>query len=377
MTLATTRLRYPETQLALGADGYVPLNSAEFNDGCCPDPLCVPVCSTACSFVDLLPSGPMWDRQKEAAKSQLEECGGEPGEEACPTMAGFAIYAARVMHDMVDNILWPTIRESSPATAVATLDDWLDRYGWQDCYRSTCRSEYDAMFSPYENQGACGSYYCPTDFSIEFECALKHAILQALVRMQRGVIKNLDGINWVIAPLGATLAPRRPWPADVQRFLNNPCPEDELNPCFCDEVALHLSPSGDTLPGCPTAACGSAAEPVSARQRYRCGTEDPVQLYPGIIAAECIVRAMLTRKCPNIITHTEPTASALCTVIIDPDTNRVLVEPGTELVYTECEAPPEPIGGATHIVLMDSDDGFVLADETLTEIYADELPQEE
>lgn len=302
MTLATERLRHPTGPLRLGVDGYRHYSPSVEEDGCCPDPLCAPICSTICSFVDLLPEGPMWDRQKEEAKASAPECGGAEVDD-CPTMAKFAVYGARVLRDQIDNILWPTIRESNPATAVTTLDDWLDRYGWQDCYRSFCRDGYLAMFSPYEREGDCGSEYCPPEFSDEFECAMKHGILVSLTRAQRGGIKNLDWLNWVIAPLGASIQPRRPWPDNVARHLQaEPCEEDdEGTPCFCDVVELELCNVGDTLPGCPVEACGEEPSPAAAVQPYACEGEPTKNVYPAVFAAECIIRSLLRRKCPNII----------------------------------------------------------------------------
>lgn len=303
MTLETARLHYPREVLTLGVDGYTPHNKAILNDGCCPDPLCIPFCSTACSFVDLLPTGPMWDFQKREALRCLEGCGEDCGDDDCPSMAKYAIYGARVLHRLVQTTLWPAIRESNPATAVTTLDDWLDRYGWQDCYRTCCRSEYLAMFSPYETESVCGgTRYCPTNFSEEFECALKYAILQALVRLQRGVIKNLDGINWVIAPLGAVVSPRQPWPQDVADYLGGDCEvEDGGPPCFCGEAQFEICNSVDTLPGCPIEACLTSPTTVPALQSYQCEDEPAVFLYPGVVAAECIVRSMLNNKAPTVL----------------------------------------------------------------------------
>ena len=307
MTEATARIRYPTGTLALGSDGFAPVSRAVAVDGCCPeDPLCAPFCGLACSFVDLLPSGPMWDRQKAEAKAGIEECGGVPGSD-CTTMASFAVYGARVLQDSLQSILWPSIRESRPETAVTTLDDWLMRYGWQDCYRTYCRDPYLARFSPYETPRLpCGSEFCPPEFPPEFECALKHAILMALVRASRGVVKNLDGVNWVIEPLGAMVSPRRPWPDIVSDYLAGSCPEEtEGPPCFCSEAELEICNISDTLPGCPSAVCGEKPVPVAAVQTYQCAAEPPVQLYPGVIAAECIVRSLLARRCPNIIHRCE------------------------------------------------------------------------
>lgn len=300
MTLSTAKIRFPRSSLTLGADGFVPRNPSSGNRECCPDPLCTPFCDMACAFVDILPTGPMWDFQKAAAKASIVECNAVP-EASCPTMANYAVYGAQVAQEAIQTILWPALRESDPTTAVTTLDDWLLRYGWQDCYRSYCRSEYMGTLSPYDRRGECGMSYCPTSFDYEFECALKVAILKSLSRLRRGVIKNLAGINWVIQPLGAVLRPRKPYPLEVRRFLNGQCAEDGLEPCFCDVIEYEICNTTETLPGCPVEACDDLPSDVSAVQGYECGDQPLVDLYPGVIAAECIVRSMLQKKCPNII----------------------------------------------------------------------------
>lgn len=302
--MSTAAFQFPGQALTNGADGFLPTGLVSA-DNCCPDPLCIPLCDTLCAFVDLLPSGPMWDFQKQAAKRAVGEAANcePPYGNVCATMASYAIYAGTVLNDMVQTILWPTIRESNPLTAVDTQDDWLDRFGWVDCYKQNCRAIDLAELTPYEYRGNCGPIYCPTEFGDAFDCALKFAILSALVRLQRGFLKNLDGLNWVIEPLGAQVSPVVPYPQEYLDYVSGQCTQDEP-PCFCDEVQLQICPTSDTLPGCPSldSNCGGVNPPVAAAQQYTCG--DPpvtVTLYPGVIAAECLVRSILTRKCPNII----------------------------------------------------------------------------
>jgi hypothetical protein len=301
MSIDTARLLYPSDALKLGADGYIPAMTTTAGDGCCPDPLCLDVCSSICSFIDLLPSGPMWDAQKDVARRS--ECDGDAGPD-CPSMAQYAAYVAKVMHDHITTILWPAIREASPHTAVTTLDDWLDRYGWEDCFRTNCRTPYTALFSPYETPVACGTEYFPTQFSDAFECALKHGILQSLVRLSRGIVNNLDGINWVIEPLGAVLRPVSPWPDPVLAYLRGQCTSTEA-PCWCDLVQLELCSNSATISGCPPLECGGFAVPIAALQNYTNGSGAVVQLYPAVIAAECIVRSIMPKNCPNIIFRCE------------------------------------------------------------------------
>jgi len=308
--MTTDAILYPGP-LLLGVDGNRPSHNLS-SDECCPDPLCVPFCSTACSFIDILPTGPMWDRQKIEATARLQEGGDyDPcaipvciAVEDCPSMVSYAVYGARVLHDMISNILWPSIREVNPATAVTTLDDWLDRMGWEDCYRQHCRSLFISELSPYVFEDGCGPAYCEQNFPLDFECALKYNILQALTRASRGVIKNLDGLNWIIAPLGAVVRPLTPYPDYVQNYLDGNCEEeDEGPPCYCEETTLEICNVGMTLAACPSPneQCGKTTRTVAAVQRYTCGPEIDVMLFPAVIAAECIVRSILNKKCPNII----------------------------------------------------------------------------
>lgn len=289
--------------LKLGADGFVPAqaDTSELSDGCCTDPLCTPSCDVSCAYVDLLPTGPLWDRQKALVTELLTDATDCDAvlEADCPSMALYAAYVGRTLHSALTEILWPRLREGDPRTAVETLDDWLLRYAWQDCYRQNCRSVFLQDISPYERLDECGDpFYCETDFGDEFDCALKHAILQSLVRSQRGVIKNLDGLNWIIEPLGATIRPRTPYPDEVQQYLDDGCEDDD--PCFCDMAELEICNSTTELAGCPPLVCGDPVVAVPAQQAYTCDGE-AVMLYPAVLAAECIIRSLLPRRCPNIV----------------------------------------------------------------------------
>lgn len=295
---------YPGIDLRLGADGMVP-HAVLPDDGCCFGGLGEGFCATACSFLDLLPSGPMWDSQKAEAV-RIVSAGGQDlcgpiclPEQSCPTMASYAVYAARILHMMVQTILWPSIREQDPQTAVSTLDDWLSRYAWDDCYRKTCGVPLEQ--SPYSYIGDCGPTLCLPSFPADFEAALKHAILVSLHRANRGIIKNLDGLNWVIAPLGAALSPRLPLPDEVQNFVDGSC-EQEDPPCFCDVAEFSICQSGETIPAAPGlfSHYQPEAAPIPAKQSFDCNGEMR-EVYPGVVAAECIVRSLLTRKCPTIL----------------------------------------------------------------------------
>lgn len=302
----TTEMRYPTAALTLGADGFAPVNPDFDPESCCPDPICSLTCDDGCSTLSVLPTGPLWDKQKAKVQELIAEGDCDSVIESdCPSMALYAAYADRTLRHLISNALWPSLRESSPHTAVTTLDDWLLRYAWQDCYRQHCRRVLLTDLSPYEYLNDCGDpEYCETSFPDAFECALKHAILVSLDRARRGVIKNLDGLNWIIAPLGAELRPLEPYPEDVQAYIDGDCPEleaDDEVPCFCGEANFELCPTSEELAGCPPLVCGDPVVNVAAEQVYSCEGQEDKELYPAVIAAECIIRSLLPRACPNII----------------------------------------------------------------------------
>lgn len=156
----------------LGIDGYVDAAVIE-PDNCCPPTLCsISEQSLRCNFVNLLPSGPMWD----SIKCQfLEE------RKDATSMASVAAFIASILFDAIQNSLWPSIRESNPATAVDTLDQWLEKYQWRDCY-GLCRNRQLTILSPFEVMGVCGPIDCRPEIPEDFQIAWDHAILQSLIR---------------------------------------------------------------------------------------------------------------------------------------------------------------------------------------------------
>lgn len=304
----TAELLYLDQPLVLGVDGRVPSSVLAEDCGGCLDIPCADDAAFICSFIDLLPCGPMWDRQKDEAKELITANDGvPPGGFLCNSMVTLAILVAQALGFNVRSVLGANLRESSPHTAATTVDDWLLRYDWTDCYRSTCTTEFIANLSPYHCPDECGSLtYVATDFPAEFEAALKHAILQSVFRFSRGVLKNLDGINFVIEPLGARIDPLYSQP--VLNFIADPSSCDctdpnECPPCWRDEIQFQITGTSTTLPGAPSADsfCGERAADVNAEQEYT-DCDGVVQLLrPGVIAAECFVRAMLPQYCPNLI----------------------------------------------------------------------------
>jgi hypothetical protein len=121
-----------------------------------------------------------------------------------------------------------------------------------------------------------------------------------------GVIKNLCGINWIIEPLGAMIQPRN---LETAVF---PDPEtmggcDSLCP---DKVEFEILPISDYLPGCiDTSVCDpTPVRPLvqAYKERNWCNSPAglPAVIWPGVLAAECIVRSLMPTTCPNNIYRT-------------------------------------------------------------------------
>jgi hypothetical protein len=295
------RIQIEEERLT--ADGCQPW-AEPVETGCCPPPLCGnDLCCTFVAFFNLLPSGPLWDYWKQAAISYFEthdnpaEC---PllSDPRCPSLVLHSIYTVLKLRHVVHNALWPALRESSPYTAVTTLDDYLARMRWEDCYKQHCRNPNLGTLTPYEIMGECGPIYCEIEFPEELDKALKRAIAIALTRANMGVIKNLCGINWVIEPLGAILQPFFPKPPPD----NNPCYELCVeNPEFvlCQTRDwLESAGSGDI--------CDTIRNTEDRVPAYWSTCDKPAGLpatiWPGVLAAECIIRSMLpSTSCQPIV----------------------------------------------------------------------------
>ena len=274
----------------------------------CASVLCASEEQMICAVVDLLPCGALlWDKEKAYVKQTVSDSGGIPTEGFETTsMAVYAAFLGQSLHSYVSEILVSSYRESNPITAVTTREEWLTKLGWVDCFRSVCRDECTARFSPYENtldQCSASSYF-PTDFSAEFESALAHNTLRAIRRMQRGVIKNLSGINFVLSPLGIELAPQTFHPK-VQDYLDGNLPYEDCVPCFSCYASFELRSVSPTLAAAPVDdACGGTPAEVDALQDYIDADGNATALYPGMMVAECIVRSLIGQQCSNIIYRT-------------------------------------------------------------------------
>lgn len=286
--------------VVLGADGAQETYVNRGDRDCCPI-LFPSACALKCNFIQLLPDGPLWDVPKAEALARYAQdnatntCTAAPLADAnCATMVNYAAYLGDVMLHTIENIIWPSVRESNPFTAVTTLDSWLERVGWQNCFATLCRSTLLGQITPYEIQGVDGPILCNVPVSDELACALKKAILTALQRLQVAGVKTLDVINWIIEPLDSVISPYTP-------------PGSGELPEGCATAEFIIDPINKTLPACDIDG-GQVANTVPAvitpYDGQPCGTMTaglPTEIYPGAVAAECIVRSLLNRSSPNII----------------------------------------------------------------------------
>lgn len=290
----------------LSADGCVTIAVPE-DTGCCPPPLCGnDLCCTFVAFFNLLPSGPLWDFWKAAAISYFED-NPNPDPALCPLLADprcpslilHAIYTVLKLRHVVHNALWVALRESNPYTAVTTLDAHLARLQWEDCVAQHCRANYLGEITPLEIWTECGPLFCPPDYPPELENAVKRGIAIALTRANMGVIKNLCSLNWIIDPLGAAIRPVYPDPPYPPSEPCDPygCNGEEIFEIYRTRDWLEGVGNGDVcethlprpqIPG----SWGSCDKPVGL----------PLEIWPGMLAAECIVRSMVL--CPSNIRRT-------------------------------------------------------------------------
>jgi hypothetical protein len=277
-----------------GIDGRVPIGELP-SDGCCPPDLCsITPESIACAMVGLLPSGPLWDKSKELALA----CGGTcdqncdqfgPEQDMCASLVLHSIYSARKLHYYIQSALWPAVREANPVTAWSTMDEWLDRLGWVDCYNTFCREKYLGEMTPYEIIGECGIQFCPPTFSEELTRIYKRGVITALWRMRLGFLPNLASINFVLSSLYSELVLDPAWsaasgepPVLVLRptatmapiVLKEPCPRSQTTILEGQkQVKLYLTPADGLCVG------------------------GPKRAYPLTLAAHCIVLSLLPTCC--------------------------------------------------------------------------------
>lgn len=196
----------------------------------------------------------------------------------CVSVVNHAVYTSFRLYDVLQNALFPAIRESNPMTAFDTMDDWLDRLNWVDCM-GACRMPGINGVLPTEIIGECGSYEADLVYPACLVDTIKHGIIAALTRMQYGRTKNLCTVNEIIAPLGAVVFPTA--------GQEDECPHK-----------MTIAPSSDELETWQRLSC-NALLPSTCLAFYVPNPDDPpglpARIYPGLMAAECIVRSMFTQ----------------------------------------------------------------------------------
>lgn len=235
-------------------------------------------CELQRSFIELLPSGPLWDMDK------FETACGDPciNTANAPSMALYAAYTGSRLYDVVSNVLWPVFRENSPETAVTTLDDWLIRLGWDGCLNAP-----DFCCSPPINPGTLisisgqdGFVHDHPVYTPEYRAAIRRAIIRSLWRMRNVGIRNLEYINWVLEPLGA-------------RVIADPnIPEGQCN-CGDSSYCLVVVRLTDYIEGVPSKDCGSApSTPIIS---------EIDGVWPNLWAAQMIVMSLALPGCRTCV----------------------------------------------------------------------------
>jgi hypothetical protein len=273
----------------LSVDGFLDYAPLQISDDCCAPSACdIDTCNLVCNFINLLPSGPLWDEQKSVARAKYIELCGIGGskylpcaeEVECTGLVSHSIYTAIKLSNMVNGALIPAVFESDPNTAFTTMDDWLVRLGWIDCFACSPCAMYESL--ELKRSGVCGQEYCSPNYSKSLSNTLKHNILRSLSRLQMGIVKNIAAINFVIAPLQAKLA------------LDTSC-ETNVIPIDC-RVKFNLMSKSDKVELWNGDRCAKRDSVTIDAFSYDDGCKVngvKTKLYPMLYAAECIVRSIL------------------------------------------------------------------------------------
>ena len=290
----------------LTSDGCVAEIGVLSDSGCCPPDICnLDPCALMCSFIELLPNGPLWDRAKaqgmDLYRDVNDPCAGTCEPTRCSSLVDYAAYSGYRLHGLIQGALWAALRESDPYTAVDTIDSLLDFYGWENPWNTLCRDQRLGP-SPLECQGwqpdlnNCDANFSPIyvpTVPADLERAVNRGIVLALSRLQMGPIKNLCGINWVIEPLGAELHP-----------VISPPPDPE-HPCCSRELVWEICNRSQTIEALPSPTCTRGSRQINAwfeipelsfdTATGTCSPTGPgtIRLWPGIMAAQSIALSML------------------------------------------------------------------------------------
>lgn len=339
----------------LGIDGYAECGDVSWITCRPTNPCNIDPCSFICNFINYLPSGPMWDEAKEHGRrnTQLICSGGTmaqlcPPDTFCSTIVDHARYVAQRTLFVLQGPLMGMVAESSPYTAFLSLDDWVKRSGWFDCFNSSCRDPSLGALTPVErlclrrmchdtSEGkqmagdpwAMGPVYSPPEFDPALVRAVKRGIIIAMDRINMEAIRTIDSINFAIQELGAEISVKKVEDYATATTACHFVPEcdcpgtnESANQMMGDQGCVLRFPkielqicSASTLIKTPSApdcyrpnyspAFGSNGNECSGTmecgmvkaywENNDCGLQGilPPKIWPGVLAAECIVRAYL------------------------------------------------------------------------------------
>lgn len=281
--------------LVPGIDGMVSAGKLE-HTGCCPPSFAdVDECTLATAYIGLLPSGPLWDRPKYEAITTITAAGNCAAcwtTEHCPTLVDYAVNVGARLASVIDSTLWPAVRESDPFTAVTSTADWLDRFGWVNCFETSCRSSALGEKTPIEYMTECGPVYVQITYPPSIKQAFESALIKTLERLSLGIVKNLAAINFVLEPLKVRVVPL-----------------DTEDACENETLCVTFEKTSDFFDGVNPNPCGIPT-PVAAyidRDVMQLPSDLDKYIWPGHMAAECIVRSLLSHVSRFCVVRTPQT----------------------------------------------------------------------
>lgn len=353
-------------------------------NNCCPPTICnLEIISFICSFFAYLPKGPLWDYWRRLRVEQLAAANeddlayplvtDQQTENAnCLTIINYAECTARNLFYILRNPFITIVFESDPTTAFYTRQKWLDDYGWNDCFSGPSASPQLGFPTPY--QAVCNALLppslCPSpdeysqmtgtgDISNpiidietfvkaacppDLQAAVEHAILVSMKRNEIGVIKNADGINFILAPLKSSITIVNSGNVkDCQEVMVGDCNQMMGNePCVIYRPTLHikLSHFQDTIDAGP-----GITEPLTCDNIQNQPTQIPISYYfNGIIMPETTDCPPGTLRGNGVICPALMAAECILTAIL-PSHIRYDIE------RLPCDAPPvSPPGGDTTVL---------------------------
>ena len=276
---------------AYGIDGKAP-SAILIGADCCPvSPCAIDDAGFICDFISqALPSGPAWDNAKLAQYDFVRDacangmaCAPPP----CSNLVAYVSYSAArtLLHTRM--ALWPSVREANPLTAWTTRQNYIDMWGWKNCFLDPNRSSSLGLLTPYEiaapiscevvspAQGvptaarppaAPARTLSPPVVPQPLQDAITSALVIALARRALGPVPTVDVINFVIAPLGAQLVvdPPRDVYSEIDQRLAGVC----LPPASTQQGIGSADPiyaGYEQFCSCGTCTGGATSEPYEAQ----------------------------------------------------------------------------------------------------------------